>query len=295
MHARRFLDLFVVSLIFVAGVTSARAQDKPTASIDRKDVDRQLYRSLRDVIDQGADLYNEGNHTGAYYLFHGALAAAGPLLSHHPDVQKYIQTGMASAARLPRFGQRAVALRGVLDRVRTSINPNRKPAAATLWDRLGGEDKVRKVVDDFVAAAAADPKVDFTRGGKFKELNLDRLKKMLVEQISDVAGGPYRYTGRSMREVHREMGITEAQFDALAGHLKQSLTQNGAKPDDVTAVLKVLGGTRPDIVEKEPAPKKAEEKKPESKELDAEKLKNAPKEDKPAPANDSSLNQPGPR
>ena len=40
----------------------------------------------------------------------------------------------------------------------------------TLWDRLGGETNVKKVVHQFVLAAASDPKVDFTRGGKFKIL-----------------------------------------------------------------------------------------------------------------------------
>ena len=42
------------------------------------------------------------------------------------------------------------------------------PGPKTLWDRLGGEAGVSKVVDDFVAAAATDPKVDFSRGGKYK-------------------------------------------------------------------------------------------------------------------------------
>ena len=41
----------------------------------------------------------------------------------------------------------------------------------------------------------------------------------------------------------------------------------------------------------QPPVKEAAPKKPESKEPEAEKLKNAPKEDKPPPTNDSSLNQ----
>ena len=115
---------------------------------------------------------------------------------------------------------------------------------------MSGEANVRKVVDDFVAAAAPDPKVNFLRDGKFKELDVAALKQRLVEQISSVSGGPYPYTGRGMKEVHQGMGITDAEFDALAGHLKTALERNGARPEDVAVVLKVIGSTRGDIVEK---------------------------------------------
>jgi hypothetical protein len=35
----------------------------------------------------------------------------------------------------------------------------------SLYDRIGGEAALTKVVDDFVAKAAANPKVNFTRNG----------------------------------------------------------------------------------------------------------------------------------
>ena len=264
MHAPRLLCLPAFTACLLLG-GPAGAQDKPDKKPpppERKDVDRQLYKSLRDVTNHGADLYNGGDPAACYFLFHGALTAAGGVLEHRPELQKLIQEGLASAGRLPRFAQRAHALRNLLDRVRNVLNPERKAAVATLWDRLGGEANVRKVVDDFVAAAAADPKVDFTRGGKVKDLNVDRLKKTLVDQISAASGGPYEYKGRAMREVHRGMGITDAEFDALAAHLQKALEQNGARPEDVAAVMKVIAGTRPDIVDKKPDEKKPEPKKP---------------------------------
>jgi hemoglobin len=120
-----------------------------------------------------------------------------------------------------------------------------------LWHRLRGEANVKRIVDDLVAAAATDPKVDFFRGGKYA-LDADqiaKLKKHLVEQISDATGGPYKYTGKSMKEVHKGMSITKAQFDAAAGHLEDALKKNGAKPDDVKAVMAVIASTEKDIVE----------------------------------------------
>src|SRR5262249_34081513 len=128
---------------------------------------------------------------------------------------------------------------------------NGPPKDTTLWERLGGESNVKKVVNEFVAAAAKDPKVDFFRGGKFPldEAGVAKLKKLLIEQISSVSGGPYKYTGRTMKEVHKGMGITDAQFDALAGHLKKALEVTCATPDGAKAVMDVIGSTRKDIVE----------------------------------------------
>ena len=78
------------------------------------------------------------------------------------------------------------------------------------------------------------------------------------------------------------LGITDAQFNALAADLKQALDKNGAKAADRDAVLDAVGGMRKDIVEesKEPVKKESkpgEEKKPTKK----EEIKKAdPKKDK---------------
>jgi hemoglobin len=121
----------------------------------------------------------------------------------------------------------------------------------TLWDRLGGEQNVRKVVDDLVALAAKDTRVNFDRKGKYKldDVKVADLKAQIVDFISSASGGPLAYTGKSMKEVHKGMGITTAEFEALAADLKKALEQNGAKPPDVQAVLKAVEGTRKDIVE----------------------------------------------
>jgi hemoglobin len=144
------------------------------------------------------------------------------------------------------------------------------PASAkTLWDRLGGEANVAKVVDDFVNTAGKDPKVNFWRDPTrvpSKE-EVAALKTKLVEFVSSATGGPLKYEGKSMKEVHKGMKITTEEFDAAAKDLKDALVKNGAKADDVDAVMKAVSGTRKDIVEaKEPEDKaKPEEKKPDEK------------------------------
>jgi len=89
----------------------------------------------------------------------------------------------------------------------------------SLFERLGGSEAISAVVDDFVARCAADSRIN----GKFARTDIPRLKKMLVDQVTAATGGPANYTGRDMKTVHAGMGVTGAQFDALASHLVAAL------------------------------------------------------------------------
>src|SRR5881628_3170999 len=90
---------------------------------------------------------------------------------------------------------------------------------ATLYERLGGLDAITAVVDAFVARCADDGRIN----GKFVRTDIPRLKKMLVDQVCEAAGGPCTYTGRGMRETHDGMGVTAGEFDALVEDLVATL------------------------------------------------------------------------
>ncbi|MBL8880093.1 MAG: group 1 truncated hemoglobin [Phycisphaerales bacterium] len=126
--------------------------------------------------------------------------------------------------------------------------------AKSLYERLGGEAAVKAVVNDFVDRAAANPKVNFTRKGTNKEWqatpeNVQHVKAMLVLQIGEASGGPQKYTGRDMKSTHRGMGISGAEFDALAGDLAATLDKYKVAPADKSELLSVVSSMRGDIVE----------------------------------------------
>ena len=128
---------------------------------------------------------------------------------------------------------------------------------STAWERLGGEQNVRRVVDDFVGRAASDPKVNFFRKGvegahewKPSDKEVTHLKEMLVGLISSGTGGPLAYTGRDMKSVHHGMRITQGEFDALAGDLDGALRAGGASDADRMAVMSFAASTAKDIVER---------------------------------------------
>jgi hemoglobin len=259
-----------VGLLGLVGMLSAGQEKPPT---ERKDVDQQLYTSLRDVINKGRDYYNAGNPAACYYMFHGALTVSAPMLDHRPELLKTVRDGLAEADANPDVRQKVWILRGVMDKVRAEVRgevaaapPDKKPdgkppvgepigkpmPVTTLWQKLGGEPAVTKVIDDFVAIAGEDPKVNFTRDGKIKvtEEQVAALKKSLVAFVSQASGGPIKYTGKSMKEVHKDMAITDAEFDASKDALQKAMEKNGVKEEEMKAVLGAVEGTRKDIVTK---------------------------------------------
>jgi hemoglobin len=118
-------------------------------------------------------------------------------------------------------------------------------AARSLYDRLGGKSAITAVVDTFVARVAADTRIN----KKFARSNIPRVKVMLVDQICAQTGGPCTYTGRSMRDAHRDMGVTEGEFNALVEDLVAALNQFNVPKREQDELLAALGTMKTDIVE----------------------------------------------
>jgi truncated hemoglobin YjbI len=259
---------------------------------DVKDQDAALRLGVKNAINQGVVLYNSGDHYGCYRLYQGIVLTLKPILADRPELERALETALGDAEKEAVPWQRAWVLRRALDDIRSKLAgggtpapvpasnapaekmpkkitetlpkpapppepmPASKKAAAetkgkaTLWLRLGD---VNKIVDDFYKLAAKDPKVDFTRNGKFKLTaeNILRFKDGLHDFISNATGGPLSYD-KSMKVVHKDMKITSAQFDAAVADLKKALEANQVAKTDVQEFLKIVEKTRKDIVE-EPA------------------------------------------
>ena len=116
---------------------------------------------------------------------------------------------------------------------------------ASLFERLGGLDAITAVVDSFVARCAGDDRIN----GKFARTDIPRLKKMLVDQVCEAAGGPCTYIGRGMRETHDGMAVTDGEFDALVEDLVATLNEFNVPAAEQQELLGILGPLRSDIVE----------------------------------------------
>jgi len=117
--------------------------------------------------------------------------------------------------------------------------------ADSLYDRLGGIDAITAVVGSFRDRVAGDDRINL----KFARTDLARLTKMLIDQVCEASGGPCRYTGRSMKEAHASMRVTNGEFDALVEDLVATLEQFKVGKPEQDDLLAVVGPLRSEIVE----------------------------------------------
>src|SRR5579864_1050494 len=252
---------------------STRAADAPAGPLARKDLDQRLYDSIYDVTKEGVRLYNErGDEAGCYRLFEAALKTAGPLLDHRPELQKFVADRLKAAESERGMAEKAFTLRAGMDEIlkvlrkdivasrpgpKPELAPAPKPEGKTgdkmmsaggksLWDRLGGEPAVRAVVKELIAVSAKDPKVNLNRSGKYKvdEKGLAHLEQLIVEFVSQATGGPVKYTGRDMKTVHVGMGITESEFNAMAGHLIDTLKKFKVPQKEIDELVRIVATTK---------------------------------------------------
>src|SRR5262245_44221529 len=88
-----------------------------------------------------------------------------------------------------------------------------------LFERLGGMDAIKAVVDDFINRAASDARVSKF----FTKTDPVHLKSEISEFLCQASGGPCKYTGMSMTDAHSGRGIKSADFDAVAEDLVATL------------------------------------------------------------------------
>ena len=117
----------------------------------------------------------------------------------------------------------------------------------SLYDRLGGGDAINALTESWVARVAGDDRAN----GKFARTDIDRLKKELVDQLCEAAGGPCTYTGRSMRETHDGMKVTAGEFDVVMQHLGAALDELNVSKTEQDELVGLLEPMRDDIVEVE--------------------------------------------
>jgi len=133
----------------------------------------------------------------------------------------------------------------------------------SLFERLGGEQGIAALVDDFTPRMLQDPRVNWDRTGVDKPgllksgpaitwkptpQNVSTLKKHMVQFISLATGGPSRYEGKEMKQAHADMKITNSEFDAAIGDIKASLDKLKVPDQEQKELLAIIESTRPQIV-----------------------------------------------
>jgi hemoglobin len=122
----------------------------------------------------------------------------------------------------------------------------------SLYARLGGIAPITMVVDDFVNMLATD-KTQLENPNVVKSLTSGKitgagLKYLVTEQLAMASGGPFKYTGKTMKESHKDLMINEKQWESAAGILKSVLDKYMVPAKEQGEVFTVISSTHGDIV-----------------------------------------------
>lgn len=101
------------------------------------------------------------------------------------------------------------------------------------------------VVSETIDQVVADPRLNES----FRGSNLARIKRLIVEQICDIAGGGCHYGGDSMREVHEGHNISQAQFFGLVEILRKAMRRHHVPLRERNELLALLAPMAPDVIE----------------------------------------------
>jgi hemoglobin len=126
------------------------------------------------------------------------------------------------------------------------------PQPPTLYERLGGVYPIATVVDDLIDRVMGDPRLNANPrvDEAHHRVPPAGFKYLVTEMVCWAAGGPQKYTGRSMYESHKEMKITAPEWEAFMDDLQQTLDKFGVPPQEQGELKAIVESTRADIVVK---------------------------------------------
>jgi hemoglobin len=126
------------------------------------------------------------------------------------------------------------------------------PQPLTLYERLGGVYPIATVVDDLIDRVMGDPRLNANPrvDEAHHRVPPAGFKYLVTEMVCWAAGGPQKYTGRSMYESHKEMKITAPEWEAFMDDLQQTLDKFGVPAQEQGELKAIVESTRADIVVK---------------------------------------------
>jgi hemoglobin len=107
-----------------------------------------------------------------------------------------------------------------------------------------GEAGVGRIVDDLVARAVVDPRLEEI----FHATDLERLRRTLKEQLGYILGAGNDYTGRDMKSAHKDQGINTTEFNLLVELLQKAMDKEGVPFRAQNQLLARLAPMKRDVV-----------------------------------------------
>ena len=148
--------------------------------------------------------------------------------------------------RMARLGM-ALTLGIAVTSVASAQQP---PAQKSLYDRLGGLKGITVVVDDFINRLVVNEDLNRNPAIVAGRMNSPApyLKFQVSQLVCGVTGGPCKYTGKTMKDSHAHLNITENEWGVMAREFQKSLDEFKVPVEEQKELFEIVGSTKADIV-----------------------------------------------
>ncbi|HVK32874.1 MAG TPA: group 1 truncated hemoglobin [Burkholderiaceae bacterium] len=114
----------------------------------------------------------------------------------------------------------------------------------SLYQRLGGAERIAVIVDDLVDRHAVNPVL----APRFRGKDLARLKALATQFFCMGSGGPQAYEGRDLRTAHAGMNINEQELVATIDDAVAALQGHGVGAGEVNEVVAILYSLKGEVL-----------------------------------------------
>ena len=106
------------------------------------------------------------------------------------------------------------------------------------------------MIDHFIDRIMVDPRLNANPrvDEAHHRVSPAGFKYLVTEMLCWAAGGPQKYTGRSMKDSHRDLMITAAEWEAFLDDLQQTLDKFAVPQAEQEEIKAIIDSTRADIV-----------------------------------------------
>lgn len=125
-----------------------------------------------------------------------------------------------------------------------------KDDAPSLYDDLGGQPVLERVISNMLDLSLADPKM----APIFADSDMKRLESLLVLHLCHIADGPCHYDGQDMRRAHDGLGIRTIHFNRLVENMQVAMDAQEIPFRTQNRLLARLAPMHDDVTGRSPVP-----------------------------------------
>lgn len=120
----------------------------------------------------------------------------------------------------------------------------------TLYERVGGINNVAVLIDDVIERSYVDPVLHANPkiAEAHKRFPKPVYKFNATALACQVMGGPQKYTGRTIKEAHQHLNITEKEWNALIKIFRDSMNDFKVPQKEQGEIIGIIESTKGDVV-----------------------------------------------